>query len=75
MRNKMMNRPDFQDPVDLAYGLYNLSCKKFLPLRVPFGKDAVMTSIIKKVLPGPLLHRLTHKMFNKIFFKIVINEN
>jgi hypothetical protein len=69
MREKMMTRKNFQDPNDLAIGVYKLSCKSSLPLRVPFGKDANFSALMKKMVPAPLMHHLTHKMFKKIFLK------
>ena len=75
LRNKMMTKKNFQDPNDLAHGVYKLTLKKNLPLRVPFGKDAKMTSIIKKFMPASILHSITHKMFNKLFMKRHSNAN
>jgi short-subunit dehydrogenase len=73
--NKMMTRKNYQDPVDLARGVYKLSLQKNLPPKVTFGRDAMMTSIIKKILPAIVLHRLTHKMLSNLFFKRPIDVN
>lgn len=75
LRNKMMTRKDFQDPNDLARGVYKLTLKKNLPLRVPFGKDAKMTSTLRKFMPAAFLHNMSHKMFNKLFMKGHVDAN
>jgi short-subunit dehydrogenase len=72
---KLANRKKFQDPEDLALGVYRLSLMRNLPLRVPFGKDAKMTAWLKKLLPSALLHRLTHLLLNKVFLKKVASAN
>lgn len=69
LRNKMMTRKKYQDPKDLALGVWELSTRSSLPLRVPFGKDAKLTAALRKFLPERLLHQMSHKMFNKIFLK------
>jgi short-subunit dehydrogenase len=67
--NKMQTRKNFQTPESLATGLYKLSVKKNLPLRVPFGKDAVFTSTMKSFIPASVMHMMTHKVLGKIFLK------
>lgn len=69
LRQKIMTRKNYQDPADLAAGVWNLSIRSNLPLRVPFGKDAKATAFIRKIMPAFALHRMSHKMFNKIFMK------
>ena len=69
LMNKMMTKKNYQDPADLAVGVWNLSNKFSLPLRVPFGKDANATAFLRKFIPASLLHFMSHKMFNKIFLK------
>lgn len=69
LRQKMMTRKNYQDPADLAAGVWSLSNRSSLPLRVPFGKDAKATAFIRKIMPAFALHRMSHKMFNKIFMK------
>ena len=69
LMNKMMTKKNYQDPADLAVGVWNLSNKFSLPLRVPFGKDANATAFLRKFIPASLLHFMSHKIFNKIFLK------
>lgn len=69
LRNKIMSRKNYQDPAHLALGVWRLSKKSSLPLRVPFGKDANATAFIRKLMPAGVLHRMSHMMFNKIFLK------
>ena len=69
LRHKMMTRKNYQDPQDLAKGVATLSRRSSLPLRMPFGKDAVLTATMRKIMPETILHRMTHKMFNKLFLR------
>lgn len=75
LRNKLMTKKSYQDPADLATGVRQLSLRSSLPLRVPFGKDAKMTAFLRKFIPGGVLHRMSHMMFNKIFMKNLSDAN
>lgn len=66
---KMATRPNFQNPVDVARGVFELSEKNDLPVRATFGRDALLVKITRKLLPGNLFHQMTQKMYLKVFSK------
>lgn len=64
-RMKLASRPNYQDPNDVARGLVRIAQSHSPKISYSFGKDAMMTRVLKKTLPRAVFHRVMGRVLNK----------
>ena len=69
LRKNLSTRPNPPNPEDVVEGVIRIVAKTSPKLNYTFGKDALLTSFMKKTMPRALFHKLTGRVLNKIFMK------
>lgn len=69
LRQRFSSRPNPQNPEDVIEGVVRIVDKSHSGLNYTFGRDAFFIRVFRKVLPRTLFHKLTGRMFERIFAK------
>jgi NAD(P)-dependent dehydrogenase (short-subunit alcohol dehydrogenase family) len=69
LQQKLTNRPNPPNPLEVAEKIVQLSNQKNVPLRVRCGKDSHATHIFKRLTPSQTFYNLSSRLYNKMFLK------